>query len=47
MGDLVDGELEVGQVSAAMTEIKPAAQIVNDLVEEFNLVKNQLVKIQF
>lgn len=47
MGDLVDGELEVGQVSAAMKEIKPAAQIVNDLVEEFNLVKNQLVKIKF
>jgi enoyl-[acyl-carrier protein] reductase II len=47
MGDLVDGELEVGQVSAAMDEIKPAAQIVNDLVEEFNLIKNQLVKIQF
>jgi enoyl-[acyl-carrier protein] reductase II len=47
MGDLVDGELEVGQVSAAMDEIKPAAQIVNELVEEFNHAKNQLVKIQF
>lgn len=47
MGDLVNGELEVGQVSAAMEEIKPAAQIVNDLVEEFNLVKNQIVKIKF
>ena len=45
MGDLVDGELEVGQVSAAMDEIKPAAQIVNELVEEFNHAKNQLVKI--
>ena len=44
-GDLVDGELEVGQVSAAMDEIKPAAQIVNELVEEFNYAKNQLVKI--
>ena len=44
-GDLVDGELEVGQVSAAMDEIKPAAQIVNELVEEFNHAKNQLVKI--
>ena len=47
MGDLVDGELEVGQVSAAMDEIKPAAQIVNDLVEEFNHAKDQLVKIKF
>ena len=45
MGDLVDGELEVGQVSAAMDEIKPAAQILNELVEEFNHAKNQLVKI--
>jgi enoyl-[acyl-carrier protein] reductase II len=47
MGDLVDGELEVGQVSASMDEIKPAAQIVNELIEEFNHAKNQLVKIQF
>tara|TARA_B100000768_G_scaffold121729_1_gene112716 strand:+ start:1181 stop:2128 length:948 start_codon:yes stop_codon:yes gene_type:complete len=45
MGDLVNGELEVGQVSAAMDEIKPAAQILNELVEEFNHAKNQLIKI--
>lgn len=47
LGDLVEGELEVGQVSAAMNEIKPAAQIVNEIVEEFNFAKNQLVKIKF
>jgi enoyl-[acyl-carrier protein] reductase II len=47
MGDLVEGELEVGQVSAAMNEIKPAAQIVNEIVEEFNQAINRLVKIKF
>jgi enoyl-[acyl-carrier protein] reductase II len=47
MGDLVEGELEVGQVSAMMDEIKPASQIIKELVEEFNEAKNQLLKIHF
>ena len=47
MGDLVEGELEVGQVSAMMDEIKPASQIIKELVEEFNEAKNQLLKINF
>jgi enoyl-[acyl-carrier protein] reductase II len=35
-GDLVDGELEIGQVSALISAIKPAKLIVDELVEEFN-----------
>lgn len=46
LGDLLEGELEVGQVSAMMNEIKPAAQVVDDIVKEFNEAKNQLLKIQ-
>ena len=35
-GDLEDGELEIGQVSAQINDILPAAQIVQNIVEEFN-----------
>lgn len=34
-GDLDEGELEIGQVSALINEIKPAAEILNDIVNEF------------
>ncbi|MBC8757673.1 nitronate monooxygenase [Kordia sp. YSTF-M3] len=44
-GDLVEGELEIGQVSALIHEIKPAATVVSDMVSEFeqsvNLIKNK------
>lgn len=35
-GDLEDGELEIGQIAGLIHDIKPAAQIVNDMVVEFN-----------
>jgi len=35
-GDMEDGELEIGQVSAQIEEILPAAQIVQNIVHEFN-----------
>lgn len=34
-GDLNEGELEIGQVSAAIKEIKPAAEVVNEIYSEF------------
>lgn len=41
-GDLVEGELEIGQVSASIKEIKPAAQIVQELWSEYHEVKSKL-----
>ena len=35
-GDLQDGELEIGQVAGLIHQIKPAAEIVNEIIEEFN-----------
>ena len=35
-GDLEDGELEIGQVSAQINDIVPAAQIVEKIVRAFN-----------
>lgn len=39
-GDLDEGELEIGQVAALIHSIKPAAQIVNDMIIEFNKAKS-------
>lgn len=38
-GDLVEGELEIGQVSGLINEIKPASEIVKDLMQEFGKAK--------
>jgi enoyl-[acyl-carrier protein] reductase II len=37
-GDLEEGELEIGQISGYINEIKPAAQIVTEIVNEYNEV---------
>ncbi len=35
-GDLDEGELEIGQISASIKEIKPAAEVVEEIMKEFN-----------
>jgi len=39
MGDMKDGELEIGQVSFLLNSIKPAEAIVSEIIAEFNLAK--------
>jgi enoyl-[acyl-carrier protein] reductase II len=34
-GDLDEGELEIGQVSAIVKEIKPASQVISEVWKEF------------
>ena len=42
-GDLDNGELEIGQVSGLIHEIKSAKEVLNEIVEEFNnLIVTQL-----
>lgn len=38
-GDLAQGELEIGQIAGLIHEIKPAAAIIKEIVDEFNEVK--------
>ena len=38
-GDMDEGELEIGQVSAIIHDIKPAAKIVEDMMKEFEDAK--------
>jgi enoyl-[acyl-carrier protein] reductase II len=35
-GDLKEGELEIGQIAGLITEVLPAAQIIKNLIEEYN-----------
>jgi enoyl-[acyl-carrier protein] reductase II len=43
-GDLTEGELEIGQVSALIREIKPAAEVVKEIWEEYCAVKSEYLK---
>lgn len=38
-GDLVEGELEIGQISGLIDDIKPAGQILHDMLKEYNAAK--------
>lgn len=44
-GDADEGELEIGQVSALIDEIKPAAQILSEMMEEFDSARDELVTL--
>ncbi len=46
-GDLIDGELEIGQIAGLIHEIKPAVEIINEMIYEFNLAKNDFTKFNF
>jgi len=41
-GNLEDGELEIGQISGYINAMKPAGDIVQEIVREFNLVREQI-----
>ena len=41
-GELEDGELEIGQVAAGIRNILPAAEIVKEIWDEYELIKSQL-----
>jgi len=41
-GELDEGELEIGQISGLIHDIKPVAQIVKDLVREFEEAKQKV-----
>ncbi len=41
-GNVVEGELEIGQISGMINAIKPASQIVKELVADFNLTAGKM-----
>ncbi|MBC8266762.1 MAG: DUF561 domain-containing protein [Flavobacteriales bacterium] len=46
-GDLIEGELEIGQVSAQINKIKTVNEIMEELTEGFKRVKNNLNNFDF
>ena len=45
-GDMEEGELEIGQISALVNTIKPAAEIVHEIITEYYEAKKALCKIK-
>lgn len=44
-GDLEDGELEIGQIAGLIHDVKPVAEIVKDMLNEFEEAKNNIVSL--
>ena len=46
-GDVVEGELEIGQVSSMIKEIIPVKKIIDEIILEFNSEKRRINSISF
>lgn len=46
-GDLIEGELEIGQISGLIHDIKPVAEIVSEIVEEYREAKENIKNEMF
>jgi enoyl-[acyl-carrier protein] reductase II len=46
-GDLIEGELEIGQVAGLIDEILPVGQIIEEVIREFEIAKKQINTIYF
>jgi len=45
-GDLDDGELEIGQIAGLIRDIKPVADIVSEIIAEFETAKKEVAGLQ-
>lgn len=46
-GDLVEGELEIGQIAGLIHDILPVQTIVDNIISEFNLAKKEVTTFEF
>lgn len=46
-GNLVDGELEIGQVSSLIDGIKPAAEVLGEILSEFENARREQNSVKF
>ncbi len=44
-GDLIEGELEIGQVAGLIHQVKPAAEIINEMITDFELAKAGVINL--
>ncbi len=46
-GDLVEGELEIGQIAASLNKIESSESIINDIIHHFNLSAKRAAGLAF
>jgi enoyl-[acyl-carrier protein] reductase II len=46
-GDLIEGELEIGQIAGIIHEIKPSAAIIQEMIAEFRIAKEERIRFDF
>jgi len=46
-GDLIEGELEIGQIAGIIHEIKSAAAIIQEMIAEFRIAKEERIRFDF
>jgi enoyl-[acyl-carrier protein] reductase II len=46
-GDMDEGELEIGQIAGLIHEIKPAAEIIDEMITDYNLARKEVEKFDF
>lgn len=46
-GDLDEGELEIGQIAGLIHAIKPAAEIISEMITDYNLARKEVEKFDF
>lgn len=46
-GDLEEGELEIGQIAGLIHDIKPAADIIEEMISDFEVARKQTLNLDF
>ena len=46
-GNLIDGELEIGQIAGIIHDILPVQNIMENLIQEFNQAKQEMITFEF
>jgi enoyl-[acyl-carrier protein] reductase II len=46
-GDLEEGELEIGQVAGLIHEVKPAGDILREMIADFEAAKEEMMAVKF
>jgi enoyl-[acyl-carrier protein] reductase II len=41
-GDLIEGELEIGQIAGLIHEIQPVATIIKNIIAEFEAAQSEI-----
>ena len=46
-GDLIEGELEIGQIAGLIHEIKPAVEIIAEMIADFKNARKEVAEFEF